>query len=227
MRYATPDAAAAAYFAALEAVTALPAQRWSETVAVCTHCGGPESRRLSSDRETWYAICADCGQPWAADELEVGLMRAAVRIRGRIGWEQGGGRLVRANAGVRPDVAEWSLARRLDVLRPLRALFERRPRDRTREEWEFDLAVWALYLHPGVGCSYVVAARVVQEVTRDPTLTRGKIERMIERARDEIAERMKAKPRRGPDRRTSHKRQPEAPRESEVWAAGFWKGRAA
>ena len=168
MRFASPDALVAAYFAALEAVTSLPAQRLSETVEVCARCGGPKSQRKGCAGDL-FDSCADCGESWRPVEVEVGLIRAAI--------------------GLRPDVAEWGLISRLDRLRPLRALVEPRPRDYTRAEWRQALVLWGLYLHPCCG-TYVAAARMAQEAMEDASWTRGKVEREIEAARAVVAHRM-------------------------------------
>src|SRR5262245_34378030 len=75
----TPDEVAARYFKALEAIGTIRAQRWSETVARCSYCNGPEALRVGRrirGLPEWVSVCADCSRPWTPAEIEVGLIRA-------------------------------------------------------------------------------------------------------------------------------------------------------
>lgn len=176
VKYLTPDSLASAYFEALEALASLPAQRLSETVAVCHRCGGPESKRRSGAwhvragaEDDWYTICADCGSPWRPDEIEVGLIRAA--------------------SAVREDVAERMLHAKLDRLRPLRPIMEPRPRDWTALGWLHVLWLWDLYLSSG-RCVYARTARLAQEARFGTAPSAGQVERAIGAARAIVERRM-------------------------------------
>jgi hypothetical protein len=204
------DRIAQRYFTALEQVTSLPAQRWSETVARCSRmrddgivCGGPESFRpvgggapgyLAQDT---YSVCADCGKPWAPDELEVGITFGSVRIRGRIGTDQAGGRLVRAACASRADVAELrglTRAEACKVYEALRLHFERWPRAMTRLEWRYRLGAWRLYLR--LGTYSETATSIAKHARWGPALRVDAVQARIEEAREIVARRMERREKR-------------------------------
>lgn len=214
--YQTADEAAAAYFAAVDDAAAIPAQRLSMTVEVCGRpvgsvrrsngaralviCEGPRTTRggrVHEVEDEWLgprrvvedvSICARCGQVWEPAERELGLIRGEVRIRGRIGYAQGGGVLVRAPRAARAGVAEARISELADRLVYLHWAVERRPRDLSRAEWAEDLLLWRVVLRAG---SFREAARIAQEARSAPEPTEHQVERRITRSRGIVDRRLK------------------------------------
>ena len=195
-----PDAVAAAYFSALEAVTSLPAQKLSTSVEVCGVIIGTQKVRVGCTVTTEPIYCAGpkttrVGRIHRLDDEWLGGHEVRERIEICVKclqpWRPADLELgiMRDPASVRPDVAELALVARLDRLRPLAMLIEPRPRDLTFERWVFDLSLWRVYLRPTVG-TYAATARIAQEVTEEPEPSAGQVERAISQARSIVQGRM-------------------------------------
>jgi len=178
MRWSTSDEVVAAYFAALEARSHIPARMRSVTIEVCGRgavpCGGQKTTRrgrIHLVADDWLGerevaetveICAKCGETWLPSKREVGEMTAA--------------------AGVGDNLTEDVLIGLVDRLRPLRCMVEPRPRAMLLSRWGWILATWRVYLHPCIG-TYAGTAREVQA-------TRAQVETGITQGREIIEARM-------------------------------------